>query len=294
MAILFLEEVFFMKNKVVAWIWRLANIIFAIVLIAVGVNMFLGPHEIAAGGLTGLAIILEAGMDIPRSVIVYIGNGIVIVLTLIFLGREVFINTIIGAGLLPVAIGIVPQHNLVEDTMLAMVVGSVIFGIAVSILYKNKASSGGTAVPPLILQKYLGIKPSFGLFVTDGIVVVLSLFIFSVDSFFFAILSIFITMVVMGYIENGLSKKKRVHIISKHSDAIIDAIWKEVNRGVTCIPTTGAYEKQELPMLMVMLDSSDYRKLVEVVNRIDPAAFMVTDVVSDVHGRGFSYGSGSV
>lgn len=283
-----------MKSKFAAFLWRLACIVFAIALIAVGVNMFLAPHEIAAGGLTGLAIIIEAGMGVDRSIVVYIGNGIVIVLTLIFLGREVFINTIIGAGLLPVAISIVPNYNLVEDTMLAMVVGSVIFGIAVSILYKNRASSGGTAVPPLILQKYFGIKPSFGLFVTDGVVVVLSLFIFSVDSFFFAILSIFITMVVMGYIENGLSKKKRVHIISKHSDAIIEDIWREVGRGVTCIPTTGAYEKQELPMLMVTLESSDYRKLVDVVNKHDKDAFMVTDVVSDVHGKGFSYGSGSV
>ena len=280
--------------KIKAILWRLLCIVFAITLIAVGVNMFLGPHQIAAGGLTGLAIILEAGLDVDRSTIVYIGNGIVIVLTLIFLGREVFINTIIGAGLLPVAIAIIPQHNLVEDTMLAMVVGSVIFGIAVSILYKNRASSGGTAVPPLILQKYFGIKPSFGLFVTDGVVVVLSIFIFSVDSFFFAILSIFITMVVMGYIENGLSKKKRVHIISKQADAIIKDILHDLGRGVTCIPTTGAYEQQELPMLMVTLEASDYRKLVEIVNKHDPQAFMVTDVVSDVHGKGFSYGSGSM
>ena len=281
-----------MKIKQIAW--RLLCIVFAIVLIAVGVNMFLGPHQIAAGGLTGLAIIIEAGIGVDRSIIVYIGNGIVIIATLFFLGREVFINTIIGAGLLPVAISIVPQYQLVNDTMLSMVVGSVIFGVAVSILYKNKASSGGTAVPPLILKKYFGMKPSIGLFVTDGIVVVLSLFIFNVDSFFFAILSIFITMVVMGYIENGLSKKKRVHIISKQSGAIIKDIMDEMGKSVTVIPTTGSYEQQEMPMLMITLDASDYRGLIEIVGKHDDQAFLVTDVVSDVHGRGFTYGSGSV
>ncbi|MCL2575465.1 MAG: YitT family protein [Defluviitaleaceae bacterium] len=270
------------------------KIIFAITLIAVGVNMFLGPHQIAAGGLTGLAIILEAGISIDRSIIVYIGNGIVIIATLIFLGREVFINTIIGAGLLPVAISIIPQYTLVNDTMLSMVVGSVIFGVAVSILYKNRASSGGTAVPPLIIQKYLGIKPSIGLFVTDGIVVALSLLIFDVDSFFFAILSIFITMVVMSYIENGLNKKKRIHVISKNSDLIIADITKTLGKSVTCIPTKGSFENKETPMLMITVESSDYRKITEIVNNHDPQAFMVTDVVSDVHGRGFTYGSGSV
>jgi len=280
--------------KIKQLVLRLLWIIFAIVLIAVGVNMFLAPHQIAAGGLTGLAIIIEAGTGIDRSVIVYIGNAIVVIATFFFLGKEVFINTIIGAGLLPVAISLVPQYDLVDDRMLSMVVGSVIFGIAVSILYKNKASSGGTAVPPLILKKYFGLKPSIGLFVTDGVVVALSLFIFDVDSFFFAILSIFITMVVMGYIENGLNKKKRVHIISKYSDAIIKDIMGEMDRSVTVIPTIGSYEKTEMPMLMVTLDAGDYRKLIEIVDKHDKQAFLVTDVVSDVHGRGFTYGSGSV
>ena len=281
-----------MKIKLLAL--RLFWIIFAIALIAVGVNMFLAPHQIAAGGLTGLAIIIEAGFGIDRSIIVYVGNAIVVIATFFFLGKEVFINTIIGAGLLPVAISLVPQYDLVNDRMLSMVVGSVIFGIAVSILYKNKASSGGTAVPPLILKKYFGLKPSIGLFVTDGVVVALSLYIFDFDSFFFAILSIFITMVVMGYIENGLNKKKRVHIISKHSDAIIKDIIGEMDKSVTVIPTVGAYEKVEMPMLMVTLDAGDYRRLIEIVDKHDKQAFLVTDVVSDVHGRGFTYGSGSV
>ena len=273
---------------------RLLWIVFAIVLISVGVNMFLGPHQIAAGGLTGLAIILEAWIEVDRSIIVYIGNAAVLIATFFFLGREVFINTVIGAGLLPVAISIIPQYQLVEDTMLSMIVGSVIFGIAVSILYKNKASSGGTAVPPLILKKYIGLKPSVGLFITDGFVVVLSLFIFDRDSFFFAILSIFITMVVMGQIENGVNKKKRVHIISKQSKAIVKDIMDELGRSVTVIPTTGSYEGLEMPMLMITLDASDYRKLIELVDKHDKQAFLVTDVVSDVHGRGFTYGSGSV
>lgn len=284
-----------MKNsKIGIFIIRLWWIVFSITLIAVAVNMFMAPHEIAAGGLTGLAIILEAATGIDRSISVWVGNGIVVIATLIFLGREIFVNTVIGALLLPVAIGFVPNYTLVQDRMLAMVVGSVIFGVAVSILYKNKASSGGTAVPPLILQKYTGLKPSIGMFITDGIVVALSLFIFDVDSFFFAILSIFITMVVMGYIENGMSKKKRVHIISKHSDDIIVDITSQLGKSVTTIPTTGSFQNTEMPMLMITMDSSDYRKLKEIVEKHDKQAFMVTDVVSDVHGRGFTYGSGSV
>ena len=276
------------------WVKKLLWIVFAIGLLAVAVNMFMAPHNIAAGGLTGLAIILESWAGIDRAIVVYVGNGIVIVCAFIFLGKEVGINTMIGAGLLPVAIDIVPRIDLVEDRMLAMIVGSVIFGIAVSVMYKNKASSGGTAVPPLILKKYVGLKPSVGMFVTDGIVVLLSLAVFDTDSFLFAVLSIFITMMVMGYIENGLTKRKEIKIISPQHEAILDDIVKVLGKSVTILQTKGSFSGQETPMLMLLIDASDYRTLIEIVDKYDKTAFLVTTVVTDVHGRGFTYGSGSV
>jgi len=273
---------------------RILYIIFAVALISISVNIFLGPHKIAAGGITGLAIILEELLSVQRSVVILVANGAVLILALIFLGREIFLNTVIGALLLPIFIGIVPQVTLVQDTMLSMVVGSVIFGIAVSILYRNNASSGGTAVPPLILKKYFNLSTSVGLFITDGIVVLLSLLVYSVDNFFFAITSIFITSATMNYIENGINKKKMVYIISERTDQICKEILHTIGRGATIVPVIGAYRQNQMHMIMVTLEIKDYRKLLEIVNSYDEKAFMVTDTVSDVHGEGFTYESGSV
>ena len=278
----------------IKWIKKLAYIVAAIILISVSVNMFLGPHNIAAGGLTGLAIILEEWLSVNRSTVIYIGNALVLGFTFFFLGREVFFNTVIGAALLPVFIGIIPRYTLISDTMLSMIVGSAIFGIAVSILYSNNASSGGTAVPPLILKKYFNISTSIGLFVTDGIVVLLCLFVFDIDTFFYAIMSIFITSAVMSYLENGINKKKMVYIISRAHEAITQDILQNIGRGVTLIPSTGAYNKNEKPMLMVTLNTRDYQKLLVIVDSHDKEAFMITDTVSDVHGKGFTYEPGSV
>ncbi|MCL2457230.1 MAG: YitT family protein [Defluviitaleaceae bacterium] len=273
---------------------KIFYIVLSIVLIAACVNMLLGPHNIAAGGLTGLAIILEQSLGVSRSIVIYIGNAFVLTAAFIFLGKEIFFNTVIGAALLPVFIGIIPQFKLVNDTMLSMVIGSAIFGIAVSILYQNKASSGGTGIPPLILKKHFNLSPSIGLFITDGIVVILCLFVFDVDSFFFAIASIFITMATMNYIENGISKKKMVYIISGFHEKITQEILHDIGRGVTIIPSIGAYEKNQRPMLMVTLNSKDYQQLLTIVDKHDKEAFMITDTVSDVHGEGFTYESGSV
>ena len=276
------------------WIKKLGYIIFAIALIAVVVNMFLGPHHIAAGGITGLAIIFESYFGFDRSITVLVANVLILVSALIFLGKEVFFNTLIGAGLLPVFIRFVPHMTLIEDTMLSMVAGSVLFAIAVSILYANRASSGGTAVPPLILKKYLNLNTSVGVFISDGAVIVLTLFVFSVESFFYAIFSIFITSVTMGYIESGIKKKKIVYIISDESQLITDDILTKLNRGVTIVPVIGAYERKERQMLVVTLDSKNYRELLTIVEKHDKCAFMITNTVSDVHGQGFTYESGSV
>ena len=276
------------------WLKKIFFIVIAIVLIAMSVNLFLAPHHIAAGGLTGLAIVLEAWLQIDRSIIVLIGNIFVLILTFIFLEKEVFLNTVIGAALLPLIMGLIPHITLINDVMLSMITGSVIFGIGVALLYNNNASSGGTAIPPLILKKYFNINPSFGLFLTDSIVVILSLLVFSKESFFFAIFSIFITSATMHYIEDGLNKKKVVYILSEKKEAILNDILHQINRGVTVIPVTGGYTGTQAEMLMVTLDSKNYQQLIKIVNQYDRKAFMITSAVSDVHGLGFTYESGSI
>jgi len=269
-------------------------IVLAILIIAVAVNMFLGPHNIAAGGITGLAIVFDTLFGFERSITVLIANGIILLAALIFLGKEVFLNSIMGVILLPLFIRYVPQMTVVNDTMLSMLTGSVLMAIAASLLYANHASSGGTSLPPLIFKKYFGLSPSIGLLLSDGIVIVLSLIVFNVDSFFYAIFSVSVTAVVMGYIETGVRKRKMVYIISDQNESIRQDIITKIERGVTLIPVVGGYERKEKEMIMVTMDSKNYRDLLEIVKEHDDKAFMITDTVSAVHGQGFTYNSGSV
>jgi len=278
----------------VKWIKKIGTILFAIGLIAFCVNMFLGPHAIAAGGITGLAIMFEDWFAFDRSITVLAANALILSLALFLLGREVFLNTAIGAVFLPIFLRFIPKEMLVADPMLSMVAGSVLFGVAVSILYANRASSGGTAVPPLIFKKYFNLNTSIGLFLSDGLVVLLSLFVFSVDSFFYAIFSILITSITMRYIESGMNRKKMVYILSEQGEPITADILTKIGRGVTLIPVIGAYERTAKQMLMVTLDGKNYQDLLAIVSRHDKKAFMITDTVSEVHGKGFTYESGSV
>jgi len=273
---------------------RFALIIIAVLGIAVSVNMFLGPHSIAAGGITGLAIIFDTLFGFDRSITILVANVAIIIAALIFLGKEVFINTVLGALLLPVLIRFVPQITLVNDTMLSMFAGSTLMAVSASILYANHASTGGTTLPPLILKKYFGLSPSIGLLISDGLVIVLCLIVFNVDAFFYAIFSVTFTAIAMGYIESGLRKRKMVYIISDHSKEITKEIQTKIERGVTLVPVIGAFEQKEREMIMVTMDSKNYRDLLDIVKNHDDNAFMITDNVSQVHGEGFTYNSGSV
>jgi uncharacterized membrane-anchored protein YitT (DUF2179 family) len=138
------------------------------------------------------------------------------------------------------------------------------------------------------------MNTAVGMFITDGVVVALTLLVFPIDSFFFAVFSIFLTSATMRYLETGINKKKMVYIMSEKHEEISKDIMHEVGRGVTIIPAIGAYKGDSVNMLMVTCHTKDYRHLVEIVDKYDKEAFMITDTVSDVHGKGFTYESGTV
>ena len=265
-----------------------------VTILAIAVNLFLGPHHIAAGGVTGLAIILEQLLNLDRSTVVMAFNMVILVITYIFLGKNMFLNTVIGGTLLPIMMGVIPQRMLVQDVMLSMIFGSILFGIGVSILFKNEASSGGTSIPPLIFKKYFNLSTSVGLRATDSIIVTMSIFVFGVESFFFAILSIMITAFTMNYVEDGLNKKKALMIISDYTKEVLDALLNEVQKGVTVVPVKGGYRQEEREMLMVVLSSQEYQKSLRIIRKYDPNAFVVTYNVSDVQGLGFTYDSPAI
>jgi len=271
------------------WIKKLLWILVGSALLAAGVNLFLGPHNIAAGGLTGLSIIIEHLTGLDRSLFVMVSNILVLALTLFLLGKEVFLNTVIGAITLPVFMGIIPSTILIDDVMLSVIAGSIIIGVSVTIMYRNNSSTGGTSIPPLIFKKYFNLNTSVGLFVTDCIVVAASLIVFDTESFIYAILSIGITSGAMNYMEAGFNKKKTVTIISEKDEDILNDLLFVIKRGVTIVPVIGGYNKKDLKMLMVTISYREYQRVIDLVNKHDERAFVITNNVSDVHGLGFTY-----
>lgn len=273
-----------------AKIMHFFKIVVAVVILAVSINMFLGPHHIAAGGASGIGILVETITGINRSWVVLSLNGFVLILAAVFLGKQVLLNTFVGSLLFPLSLRIVPEIMLTSDRLLSVIFGSIIFAVGVSILYKIQASSGGTTIPPLIFEKYFNINPSIGLFFTDFIIVSMSLYVFGFEEFLFAILSIGITSAIMTYIETGLKRRKAIMIISQEKATIMrKRLMEEMNRGLTIFDVRGGQQEHGREMVMIVVSNREYPEVRRIVDEIDSTSFMITYNVAEVHGLGFTY-----
>jgi uncharacterized membrane-anchored protein YitT (DUF2179 family) len=267
-----------------------SKILAALLILATSINMFLGPHHIAAGGVSGIGILMEAALGWNRALVIMGLNSIMLVLAYFFLGKAAFFRVLFGSLVFPLAIAVVPEYMVANDRLLSVIFGSGIFAIGVAILYKNNSSSGGTTIPPLIFQKYFHLNPSMGLLATDAVVVAMSLLVFGFEEFLFAILSIIITSIVMNYIETGMDRKKSVMIMSEeHLDEIQDAITTSISRGATLLEAQGVHKRSEKQVLLIVVNDQEFGQIKKIIEAIDPQAFVIASNVAEVLGRGFSY-----
>lgn len=262
----------------------------ALFLLAASINLFLGPHHVAAGGVSGIGILLESALGWDRAAVIMVLNILMLILAYAFLGKGPFLKVLYGSFAFPVAIALVPEYMVAEDRLLSVIFGSAIFALGVAILYKNQSSSGGTTIPPLIFKKYFNLNPAIGLLATDAIVVSMNLFVFGFEEFLFAILSIVITSGVMTYIETGFNRKKSIMILSEnHVNEIREAVFDKTARGATLLAAKGGYQQADKQVLLIVASDQEFMQIRQIIETIDPKAFVIVNNVSEVLGQGFSY-----
>lgn len=263
---------------------NLLLLVIGIEILAVSINMFYAPHEIAAGGATGIAILLEATLGLNISVVVMLINIVMLILSYIFLGKGTTLRIALGSVLLPICLAITPQIKLIEDPLLTVIVGGAIFAVGISILYQLDASSGGTTVPPLIIKKYFGIKTSTTLLMIDGMICLLNLFVAGIETMFLAILSQILTTIVMNFIETGLDRKKVIYVMSEHDLEELKQQLAYLGKALTIFNVTGGYTGNEREMLMIVVENPDYHHMLKTIRNIDAEAFILIANAAEAHG----------
>ncbi|WP_204122495.1 YitT family protein [Lacticaseibacillus mingshuiensis] len=274
-----------MRLKLPPQLTKLVTMIFALTLIAISINLFYAPHEVAPGGATGIAILVQAAFNIPTAVTTLAVNALMLILAWWLLDKQTARRILAGSLLLPALLAIIPEQMVVKDRLLAVIAGSAIFALGVALNYRINASSGGTTVPPMIMQKYWRVKPAVGLLIVDMIVTLFNIPVAGFEAFILATFAIVLTSLTMSALETGWDRKKIVYIMSPLAlPAIKQTLRDQTDHGLTVHHVTGGYSGKAQEMLMVVVEQSDFQSLVDRVQAVDPQAFILAAAAVEVHG----------
>jgi len=270
------------------------KIIAGALIMALGMNFFLIPNKIAAGGLSGIGIVLYYLFGFPVGVTVLILNIPLFLISWKMLGTSFGLKSLFatfGFAVLIDSTTFLPV--LTDDLILAVVFGGAMVGLGLGMILRQNATTGGTDLAAKILHKLIPFL-SIGqiLLFIDAVVVILAALVFSqYELALYASVSIFITARVIDVVVVGINYTKAAYIISLQTGRISERILKELNRGVTELRGRGMYTGMDRPVLMCVLRSRDIPQMKTIVQDEDPQAFIFISDVREVLGEGFSYES---
>lgn len=267
---------------------NLLKILLGTLILAIGINFFLVPNDIATGGVVGISIITNKLLGLDLSLVMLVLNTIFLLIGWLFLGHRFAAGTVLGTYALPFFTSIVPVYQMTNDMLMSTIYGGLIIGLGVATVFLGRGSTGGLSVPAMILNKYAGISFGKSTIALDAIVVVSSLLAFTPEQMLYSLFVVVIAGVLIDYIETGLTRSKAVYIISNEAEQIKTAIFEKVIRGVTSWRATGEFTGQERKMLLCVVNNEQLPILKEIVYTIDTNAFMIISSVGEVHGEGFT------
>lgn len=264
------------------------------ILVALSIELFLAPNKIAAGGVSGIAIIINSIFPVLDVGILMLGMNIILfIIGFIFIGNKFGAKSIYASLGLSGAIWVmdkifVGDFALTKDLMLAAIFGTFMSGIGMALVFNQNASTGGTDIIAKILNKFFHIDIGKSLLVVDFLVTLFAAITFGADIGMYALLSVVINGVVIDNVIAGMNNCKELMIISSKRDEISDFIIKELDRSCTIFHGRGGYSAKSTDILYTVLSRKQFIKLRKFIKDIDKRAFITVNDAHEVLGEGFT------
>ncbi|MEO0247354.1 MAG: YitT family protein [candidate division WOR-3 bacterium] len=261
-------------------------------LTALGIVVFIAPNKIAAGGVSGISIILHHLFHFPIGLTMLVINLFLFVLAFFLLGSEFGIKSIYATIILSVFVDllgwIIPSSLYIEDIVIATIFGDLLTGTGIALVMSRGSSTGGTDIVAMIARKYTNIDVGKALMGVDFVITLFAGIFFGKIIGMYSLLAVIINTNTIDYVLEGITTSFQAFIVTSKPFAIKDRVIKELNRGVTFLKAIGGYTGEEkLGILVVLKSPREIVKLKEIVKEEDPAAFMTISHVREVLGEGF-------
>lgn len=286
----------FKQPRVVAagrLIWRQSQIVIGSLVAALGFVLFQVPFNLAAGGISGVGIILNHFTGFPVGLTVLVLNVPLVILGFFYLGRWRFVySTVVSVICFSLGTDLfnyyLPQLNatwpITGDMLLASIYAGVLFGVGIGMVYRAGGTAGGSSIPARIIYERLGYPMSQCYLFTDGTIILVAGAVFNWEVALLATLTLVLCGVFSDFILEGISQVRTATIVTKKPDDVRWAILYQLRRGVTLWPIEGGYSKHPRTMVFCTVLRSRVADLKYTIATVDPDAFMVIGVAQQVVG----------
>lgn len=259
-------------------------------LMAASVVWFFDAVGVVVGGVSGIAIIIKATMNVPMWVINIACNLPLFIAAYKILDIGMFFRTVLGTMFFTIWLGILPYVNLLTgDLFVDMLAGSVLMGAGLGLIFVSYSSSGGgDLLATLINRKLKALSIPKIMAVIDITIVLAGAQIFGMDKIMYSIIGIFVLTRVSDMIIEGPNRAKLLYIISEKNDEVVKYIVETMERGATYIDTEGAFTHKNGKMIMCVVSGKEMVKLKQIVYNLDENAMCFVGDIREAFGEGFT------
>ncbi|MEN8224082.1 MAG: YitT family protein [Bacteroidota bacterium] len=286
---------FVSKEKLFSPKWFKAYILITLgaFIMASGFVLFIAPHNIVPGGVYGISIVIHHFTGLPIGMMALAFDIPLTLIGIRVLGPRFGIKTVVGFVLTAIFVDSLTyfwgvKALVPDDVLLSSIFGGVFIGLGLGLIFKSKATSGGSDIVAMIISKYTKLPLGQLMIYVDSIIVFAGLFAFQNWTIpLYSLIVIYIAGRVVDLVLQGISYEKTLFIISEKHVEIREKIINDLNRGGTFLKGEGMYNGQEKAIIYIVLTRRELAILQDFIHKIDPEAFLTVINANEILGKGF-------
>lgn len=263
-------------------------------LYALSVKLFLLPANLISCGTTGMALVVNRLTGLPISGFIFVFNVVMLGIGWWLLGRQFALTTVFSSLFYPIALEVLNRVlgnvHITEDILLNTLFAGLGLGLALGMVMRGGASTGGMDIPPLVLKKLFHIPVSASLWTFDFCIMLTQMLFHTLEDLLYGVLLLMVISFALNKVLLMGTSKTEVKIVSAKAPIIRDAILSKVDRGVTMLHGEGGYLHTATEVILSVVSNHEMPKIERLARDIDPECFMIVSRVTEVWGRGFSHG----
>ena len=267
---------------------RSFEFLLGVFIVALSYNIFLLPSNIVYG-VGGIGVILKKIFGITPSITIFVGSMLLLILSYFTLGKKKTAHTVAGSILYPIFVEATSYYvNFFDlgnlEPIVVVIVGAVMHGLGLGLIFKAGYTTGGTDILNYIVSKIGKMSIGKAMLLTDGLIILVSLFVFNFPTLIYSIISLYIISLMTDKVILGISQSKTFYIITDNETLVKKFIMNNLNHGVTVLNGRGGYTGDNQKVIMCTIPTREYYVVKEGIREIDPQAFFLVTDAYEVFG----------